>query len=122
MLYDSLAVFAVCFVAGGLVVVLRHGNAVAASAWWFKAYLVCASYLYFGYCWRHGQTLGMRSWKIKIVDYATGGVPSWRQTGLRFVVALLSWLPAGFGFWRATFDREHRGWPDLASSTRLVRL
>lgn len=121
ILYDCFAVFAVCFVAGALAVALHHGQAIAAESWWFTAYLGLASYAYFAYSWRRGRTLGMRSWKLRLVDATTGNAVSWPQTALRFVVALLAWVPAGMGYWRALWDREQRTWHDLVSATRLVR-
>lgn len=122
ILYDCFAVFAVCFVAGGVVVALRRGAALETATWWFTGYLVCTTYAYFGYCWRRGQTLGMRSWKIRIVDSATGGLPSWSQTAARFVVALLGWVPAGLGVLWAVFDRDGRAWHDRVSATHLIRV
>ncbi len=122
MLYDCFALFAVGFVAGGVVVALHRGHAVAANSWWFTGYLMIAAYGYFGYCWHRGQTLGMRSWQVRIIDRATGDPPSWRQTGVRYMVGLLSWLPAGMGFWSSLFDREGRSWHDRASGTDLVRV
>lgn len=122
ILYDCLALFAVCFVAGAIAVAAHRGQAIAANSWWFTGYLLLAAYGYFGYCWRRGQTLGMRSWKIKIVDAASGGAPSWRQTGVRFVIAGLGWLPVGLGFWWAAFDQEKLAWHDQLSGTRLIHV
>ena len=63
IVYDSVAVFGVCFVAAAIAVAWHHGQAIAAQSWGFTVYLVLVSYGYFAYCWRHGRTLGMRSWK-----------------------------------------------------------
>ncbi|MEJ6023022.1 RDD family protein [Ramlibacter sp. PS4R-6] len=43
---------------------------------------------YFIYCWRHGQTLAMRAWQLKIVDGA-GHPPAMGRACLRFV---LGWV------------------------------
>jgi uncharacterized RDD family membrane protein YckC len=121
IVYDSFAVFAVCFVASALAVTLHHGQAIANGSWWFTACLGLVCYGYFAHSWRRGRTLGMRSWKLRLVDAATGEAVSWRQTVLRFAVALLGWLPAGMGYWRSLWDDEQRTWHDLVSATRLVR-
>ncbi len=121
IVYDSFAVFAVCFVASGIAVALHHGQAIANGSWWFTASLGLVCYGYFAHSWRRGRTLGMRSWKLRVVDATTGNAVSWRQTLLRFVVALLGWLPAGMGYWRSLWDDEQRTWHDLVSATRLVR-
>lgn len=122
IVYDSFALLGVCAGAGALVVLARGGRAVDAGTLWFTGYLTLAIYGYFALSWRRGQTLGMRSWKIKLVDSADGGRVSWRQTLLRFVLALLGWLPAGIGYWRALWDRDGRTWHDAGSGTRLERL
>lgn len=121
MVYDALASLAVAFSAGALAVLFHRGEAIAADNPWFKAYLLLAIYAYFGYSWhRAGQTLGMRSWKIVLFDAKGEHYVSWRQTAVRFAVALLSWLPCGLGFLWSLFDAEHRTWHDRASSSRLV--
>jgi uncharacterized RDD family membrane protein YckC len=121
MVYDGVALFAVAYVAGFIALLAHHGVAFAANDHRFQIYLLGAIYAYFAYCWRRGQTLGMRSWKIRLVDAASGGAPSWRQVSVRFAVALLSWLAAGLGFIWAVIDPAGRAWHDRASGTRLVR-
>ncbi|MBM4227142.1 MAG: RDD family protein [Gammaproteobacteria bacterium] len=121
ILYDVLALFGVLFVAGIPVVALHGGEAIAPHNVWFTTWLCLAAFGYLGYSWRRGRTLGMQSWKIRLIDARTGGAASWAQTAVRFVAALLSWLPAGFGFWRALWNPERAAWHDLVSSTRLVR-
>lgn len=121
ILYDTLALFGVLFMAGIPMVALHGGEAVAPNNPWFSAWLCLAAYGYLGYSWRRGRTLGMQSWKIRLIDARTGRAPSWGQTVARFVVALLSWLPAGFGYWRSLWHPERAAWHDLLSGTRLVR-
>ena len=121
MTYDCLAVFAACYAAGAVAVGLQGGHPIGRDAWWFKLYLLCVIYAYFAYCWRHGQTLGMRSWKIKLVDSASGGAVSWSQTAQRFAVALVSWLALGLGVLWAAWDLQHRTWHDIVSRSALVR-
>ncbi len=70
---------------------------------------------------RGGQTLGMRPWRLKVVD-ARGGAPSRRALWVRFAVASLSLALAGLGFWWAWMDRERLTWHDRASGTRMIRL
>jgi uncharacterized RDD family membrane protein YckC len=120
IVYDLFALFAVCFVAGAIALAFRHGTAVAPHTWWFTAYLALACYGYFAYSWRRRQTLGMRSWKLYLQS-ADGGQVTHRQTALRFVAAIVSWLPAGLGFWWSLWERERRTWHDLVSGTILLR-
>jgi uncharacterized RDD family membrane protein YckC len=122
IVYDCFALIGVCAGAGALVIAARGGRAVEAGSLWFTGYLAFAIYAYFALSWRRGQTLGMRSWRLRLVDCASGSRVSWRQTALRFVLALLGWLPAGMGYWRSLWDRDGRGWHDAGSGTCLERV
>lgn len=91
-------------------------------AWllWIGCWLVTAAYVLVS--WRRGgQTLGMRAWRLRVVE-AGGGQPSWRALWLRFLVGHASLLLGGLGFWWAWFDRDKLAWHDRASGTRLVRV
>jgi uncharacterized RDD family membrane protein YckC len=121
--YDALALIGIWFVAGAAAVALHHGEAMPANSAGFSLCLALLSYGYFGLSWRRGgQTLGMKTWRIKVVDAATLAPLSWRQSVLRYAVGLLAWLPLGFGYWWAITDPLGRGWPDRASATRLIRV
>ena len=77
---------------------------------------------YFVGSWVYGgQTLGMRPWLIRVVT-ADGHPISVQQGVIRFAAALLSWAPAGLGFWWALLDPERRTWHDRLSETRIVRI
>lgn len=120
IVYDTFAVFGVSFAAGAAALAWRHGATPPSGLSWFTGYLLLANYAYFAYSWRRGQTLGMRAWKLRVVDCTHGGRVAWRQTAIRFAVALLAWVPAGFGYWRSLWDAEGRAWHDTASGTRLI--
>jgi uncharacterized RDD family membrane protein YckC len=112
--YDTLLLFAVLFFAAMPMVYLNGGEGLV-----YQAYLLGVCYLYFAWPWvRGGQTLGMKAWRMRLLTPEKAPV-SWRHTGLRFALALLSWLCLGLGFWRAWFDAESRTWHDLGSGTRL---
>jgi len=120
ILYDCVAVFGVCFAAGAIAVAARHGDPVSPGSWWFTGYLTLATYAYFAYSWRRGQTLGMRAWKLRVADAATGAPPTWQQILVRFAIALIGWVPAGIGYWRSLWDERRRTWHDIASRTCLL--
>ena len=122
MVYDALAVIGIWFLVGGIAVGLHHGEALPAADLPFRGLLLGVAYAYFAISWRRGgQTLGMKSWRIRVVDDANGGGLRWGQTLTRFAAGLLAWLPAGFGHWSALFHGRGLGWSDRASGTRLVR-
>ena len=85
-----------------------------------RAYLLMVSFLFFGWCWTHGgQTLGMRAWKIRLVNF-DGKTVSWSQALTRFCLALLSWLPFGLGFIWSLFEPQRMAWHDRYSKSRLI--
>lgn len=125
LVYDSLPVIALWLAASLAVLVLRGGVPVApwSAAWWGQCLLLWAiTGLYAVESWRRGgQTLGMRPWRLKVVD--GNGHPAHRaQLWLRFAWATLSWLPGGLGFLIGLIDGERRTLHDRMSGTRLVRL
>lgn len=120
MCYDGLLLFAVLFAATAVILPLTGGEAVAPNDPLYSGYLLAVSFAYFGWFWTHGgQTLGMRAWGVRVVD-GSGRPPGWRRGLLRFVAALLSWLPLGLGFLWVIVDGRKRAWHDRLSGTRLV--
>lgn len=70
---------------------------------------------------RGGQTLGMRPWRLQVVN-ADGGAPRPGQLWVRYAVGTLSVLLGGLGLWWALVDRRRLSWHDRASGTRVIRL
>jgi uncharacterized RDD family membrane protein YckC len=123
LLYDAVLLCAILFAATGLLMaILQQKTPFDSHAWMYRAWLILISFFFFGYCWTHGgQTLGMKAWNIRLVG-KDGNPLGWRQSILRFTVALLSAGAFGMGFWWALFDRQALCWHDIASGTRLVRV
>ncbi|MDA8127670.1 MAG: RDD family protein [Betaproteobacteria bacterium] len=122
MIYELLLVAAVLFIAT-LPFLYLVGSA---EAGWrhfaFQLYLTAILFAYFSTFWmRSGQTLAMKTWRIRLVDQS-GGRVTLRQSALRFIVALAGLLLAGAGFWWALFDRDRQFLHDRIAGTRLVRV
>ncbi len=118
--YDSLLLTAVLFVGTAMLLPFRGGEAIRAGDVWYTAYLVALSFGYFGWFWTHGgQTLGMRSWRIRLVGAGQVGA-NWRQALVRFVSACFSWLAFGAGFVWLLVDPDRLTWHDRVSRTRIV--
>ena len=86
-------------------------------------YLLIISYAFFGWFWCHGgQTLGMRSWKIKLVPIPPGphSIITWKIAYLRFIASIFSWLFFGIGFLWSIFDKNKQTWHDTFSKTQIV--
>jgi uncharacterized RDD family membrane protein YckC len=117
MLYDSMLIFAVLFLATAIALLFTGGEAIEASPL-FNLYLLLTVFTYYAWFWRKsGQTLGMRVWKIKIVS-EFGGLPSWGVSYLRLAFALLSILCFGLGYWWRLF--KPYTWHDRLSQTRVI--
>lgn len=83
-------------------------------------YIYGVAFLYFGWFWtRSGQTLAMKTWKVGI-ESDEGGPITWKQAGVRYIVAMISWAAVGLGFYWSLFHKQKATWHDLASSSRLV--
>jgi uncharacterized RDD family membrane protein YckC len=118
--YDIFLLLAVLFVATAIALPLNAGKAFAYGQFFYPLYLFIVSFLFYGWFWTHGgQTLGLRSWKIKLIS-TTGKQITWQQAALRYLCALLSWLCLGMGFVWILIDKDHRAWHDILSKSRLV--
>ncbi len=119
MLYDSLLILALLFLATVPFIALREGEAVEGSAA-YNASLVLVVYLFFlGFWSTRGRTLGMQSWGLQLED-ASGRVPNPWQASIRFAVGIVSLLPFGLGFFWQLVDKDKMTWHDRASGTRLM--
>ena len=132
MLYDAFPVIALWMLAStaftvGYTVLGHHPsreNIAPFSALQWLLWVCCwvITGLYAVLSWRRGgQTLGMRPWRLQVVDLS-GQVPATTALWRRFAMATLSFLPAGLGFWWAWLDRDRLTWHDRVSGTRLQRL
>ena len=118
--YDIILLTAVLFLATAILLPVTHGKAIKNGNVLYFFYLLSCCYLYFTWQWTHGgQTLGMRSWRVRVVD-KYGQSVKWMTASKRFLLALISWLTAGAGFIWELFDPEKITFHDRYSHSRLV--
>jgi uncharacterized RDD family membrane protein YckC len=119
--YDLLLLFAVLWSASFPFVFVAGGAGDSGiQRLVFQFYLLAVAFFFYRWFWVHGgQTLGMRTWRLRVTR-ANGGPLGWRLALARFSFALLSLLCLGLGFWWALIDRERRTWHNRLSGTRLV--
>lgn len=87
-----------------------------------QAFVLALTAAYFVISWaRGGQTIGMRAWRLRVVTVDGARVP-WSRALLRLLVALVSLIALGCGYWWTLFDPQHRAWHDLAAGTLLVQI
>jgi len=127
MLYDGLLLAALLMIVTACFLPFTGGEAVTWRQFPLLAVLhrlacIAAIVVYCGLPWtQRGQTLGMTTWRLR-VQRDDGYLLTWRDVLQRLGASLLSWIPAGLGWWWALFDRERRTWHDLLSRTRVVVL
>ncbi len=121
LLYDSLLLLAVLFIATAILLPLTDGVAFSHNPF-LTTYLLFISFFFYSWFWMHGgQTLGMRSWKLQLRNINPGPITLW-QALLRFMVAIPSLLLLGTGYLWMLIDRDKLTWHDRYSETRIVQL
>ncbi len=120
LLYDVLLLLGVLFAVTAIAVALNTGEEVTHPAYYVC--LVLTTFAFFGWFWTHGgQTLGMRTWKLKIISDISDSL-TWKQAAIRFAAAAVALLPAGIGLIWVLFDPNKLAWHDRLSKTRLISL
>ncbi|EHY79040.1 hypothetical protein PstZobell_16581 [Stutzerimonas stutzeri ATCC 14405 = CCUG 16156] len=77
---------------------------------------------FFAKFWTHtGQTLGMQVWGIRIQNADGTAIDLW-QALLRFLIALVSLICLGLGYWWILVDKQKRTWHDIYSESQAIQL
>ena len=119
MFYDLLLLASIFFFGTLAIIPFNGGEAIDHGNLPYDFYLLVITYLYFTWHWTHGgQTLGMRAWRLRLLQHDFGNV-TWRNASLRFLLATLSCLACGAGFFWVLFDRDNLAFHDRYSNTRL---
>jgi uncharacterized RDD family membrane protein YckC len=125
VVYDSLLLLALLMVITAPLLLLTGGEAIdprrdPVLEWAYRALLLAATVGFFGASWtRGGQTLGMASWRLRVLR-EDGGTLTWADTVRRLAAAALSWLALGLGWLWLLVDPARRTWHDRLSRTRVV--
>jgi uncharacterized RDD family membrane protein YckC len=125
MIYDALLLVALWMTTVALLMMLTGGRLAApdrpvALHLMEQLALVAVTWGFFAWFWIHGgQTLGMRAWRLRLVDKA-GGPVSLATASRRLLAATLSLAACGLGYFWALIDREHCTWHDRLTGTRVV--
>jgi uncharacterized RDD family membrane protein YckC len=84
--------------------------------------LLGSTFLFYYWFWTHGgQTLGMRAWRLKVIDARLDGTPPhFLRCVLRFVGAFFSISAFGLGYIWVLFDPNKDTWHDRISNTRTL--
>lgn len=132
--YDCLLLLAISLAYGALVVGLRvaifgQPDAGQRIHWsLFASIAITLGWLavlmfFFVYFWqKFGQTLGMKTWHIQLVDAKTNQLITYPQALKRSLFASLSLLLLGVGYWYMLLHPQRRLLHDLASDSKLILL
>jgi uncharacterized RDD family membrane protein YckC len=133
MAYDSILVLSIWMVVTFLVLQMFgienartvDGDAVALDPLYknvlFSAMLVSA-WAFFGWFWTHsGQTLGMQAWRIRVVQNDGTSITA-VQSGIRFILAIVSFVALGLGYLYILINPDKAAMHDKLSGTRMVRV
>jgi uncharacterized RDD family membrane protein YckC len=119
IIYDFLLLVALLFFATAILLPFNHGEAFSHQQILYPLYLFVVSFCFYGWFWTHGgQTLGLKSWKIRVLNDKYELI-TWRQAFIRFITSLFSWGILGLGFLWVLIDKNQRSWHDIASKTGL---
>lgn len=122
MLYDGFLLLATLFLASAVVLPLAEDGAITTGNPLYTSYLFIVCFFFNAWFWmRCGQTLGMRTWKIRVQSIHGSGM-SWWQALLRFLIAILSLGCLGLGYFWMLIDKQHRTWHDIYSETKVIKL
>lgn len=120
LFYEALVILAVIII--GLIIphaLIGAAAGIVAGSRILLAHLFLMLLLYFAWQWLHGgQTLAMKTWKIRVVS-ADGGALRPAQALLRFAVAWPGTVLLGAGFFWAILDPDGQYLHDRIAGTRL---
>lgn len=133
MVYDSLLLMAISILYGaimaGINVATKGVPATGERITWgafgvvvFLGWVVTIAY-FFCYFWhKSGQTLGMKTWRMKVVNNNDLNCPSYTQCIIRCLCAPFSLCLLGAGYWLMYTNSGRQTLHDKISKTRTLLL
>ena len=123
LIYDLMIIIAILFLASAiaiLIVVMFIGTEAVTEQRvlienpLYFAWLMFCWFYYYAWCWRNGgQTLGMKTWRLKLVS-DDGEIISYKNSLIRFASSL-------FGIANIMLLLpEKRGWQDTLSHSNII--
>jgi uncharacterized RDD family membrane protein YckC len=133
MVYDSLLIMAISIlyaaIMTGINIAIKGAPATGERITWgafgmvvFIGWILTIGW-FFCYFWhKSGQTLGMKTWRMKIVTSENLNCPSYTQCIIRFCCAPISLCVLGAGYWLMYANTERQTLHDKISKTRTLLL
>ena len=121
LVYEALLLGALLLAGSLPFVMLMHDVDRAAARPLFQLCLVTLAAAYLVWQWRRGgQTLAMKTWRIRLVTRDGSGL-TWSRAATRFLFALAGTLLFGAGFLWALVDRDGLFLHDRLAGTKIVQ-
>lgn len=133
MVYDSLLLMAISILYGaimaGINVAIKGTPPIGERITWggfgvvvFIGWILTIGF-FFCYFWhRSGQTLGMKTWRMKVVNYDNLNTPSYTRCMVRVLCAPISLCLLGIGYLLMYTNTERQTLHDKISKTRTLLL
>ena len=127
IVYDCLPLFAVSMAYGAIFItvnkLLFQSTTDNATGLLFQCGWALTLIGFFCYFWRRGgQTLGMRAWRLRLVQRDKLTRVTYQQCLLRCLFATLSLLLMGVGYWWSLIDKNRQTLHDRLTKTQVVLL
>jgi uncharacterized RDD family membrane protein YckC len=97
-MYEGMLLFAVVFIAGYLFSSLSQTRHALDNRHAHQAFVFVVVGIYFTWLWSKGQTLAMRTWRIKVVD-TNGNLLDQKHAFVRYLWSWLWFVPPLLGAW-----------------------
>ncbi len=118
--YELLLLTAILFVSGWAFLAASRTLDPVLARPLLQVWLLGVAALYFIYCWTHnGQTLPMKTWRMRVVARDGSAVDA-RRGLTRFLFAVFSLALCGMGWAWALLDRDRQFLHDRLAGTRIV--
>ncbi|MBN4080519.1 RDD family protein [Beggiatoa alba] len=119
LFYDVWLLAAVFMLASALTLPITQGEPVRAGNPFMSTYIFFVWYGFYAWFWTHGgQTLGMRSWKIKLISEKGEAINLWHAL-LRFISGIPAWLFIGIGSYLSFTKQADLEHPLIAALAKI---
>lgn len=120
LVYDTFIVFSLLILATAFALILNEGQSFQKIQYLFLSYLFIVVGSFLTWFWqRSGQTLGMLSWKIKVVQADLTKL-SWKKAWLRLLVAIPFSLLFGITWLWCFIDKQKQSLHDRICGTQVI--
>ena len=121
MAYDGLLILGLWFLVGVIFVAANNGEHANPHNPFLPSALFIVTFWFYTHFWRRGgQTLGMRAWRLRLLNQNSGPL-TLTQCLVRFLVSIASFGLFGLGYIWLLFDKDKLTWHDRYSETRVIR-